>query len=223
MPAEAPDTVPSWARADSSFVGPSQYISVRFIRNIVVLQFRKEATQPQRQRAVDLVSGNVIGGYQNTGIYLVQVADPGDGSAIMRAAERLTALPFVSAASPDIELGPNSLRTAVVPAQAPDSVPAWVRADSTFTGPSAHIPVRFRKNILVVHFRREATQAQRQEAIDLISGTVVGGVGGRTGNGFYLVRVADPGDGSVLVRASDRLHRLPYVTSAGPDIEFTNN
>ena len=61
----------------------------------------------------------------------------------------------------------------VVPA-APDSVPAWVRADSNFTGPSAHIPVRFRKNILVVHFRREATQPQRQEAIDRISGTVVG-------------------------------------------------
>ena len=111
----------------------------------------------------------------------------------------------------------------VVPAVAPDSVPTWVRADSNLTGPSAYVPIRFRKNILVVHFWREATQAQRQVAIDLISGTVVGGAGGRTGNGFYLVRVADPGDGSVLVRASDRLKRLPYVSSAGPDIEFTNN
>jgi hypothetical protein len=105
VPAEAPDTVPSWARADSSLLGPSQYISARFIRNIVVLQFRKEATQPERQQAVDLVSGKVIGGYRSTGIYLVQVADPGDGSVIVRAAERLTALPSVLAASADIELG----------------------------------------------------------------------------------------------------------------------
>jgi len=107
----------------------------------------------------------------------------------------------------------------VVPAEAPDSVPAWVRQDS-LAGPSAYIPIRFRKNILVVHFRREATQAQRQEAIDLISGTVVGGINRGTGNGMYLVRVPDPGDGSVLVRASDQLHRLPYVSAAGPDIEF---
>jgi len=108
----------------------------------------------------------------------------------------------------------------VVPAEAPDSVPAWVRADSNFTGPSAHIPIKFRNNILVVHFRREATQAQRQFAIHLISGVVVGGSNGGTGNGMYLVRVADPGDGSVLVRASEHLKRLPYVSAASPDIEF---
>lgn len=107
----------------------------------------------------------------------------------------------------------------VVPAEAPDSVPAWVRADSNFAAPSAYIPVRFRRNILVVHFRRTATQAERQAALDLVSGTVVGGHSGRTGNGFYIVRVADPGDGSRLVEASDQLDALPQVTSAGPDIE----
>ena len=105
VPAEAPDTVPSWAVADSSYAGPSQYISARFIRNLVVLQFHKEATQPERQRAVDLVSGTVIGGYRSGGIYLIQVADPGDGSVIVRAAEHLNALPSVLAASPDVELG----------------------------------------------------------------------------------------------------------------------
>ena len=48
VPAEAPDSVPSWARADSSFVGPSRYIPLRFIRNVVGVKFRKEATQSER-------------------------------------------------------------------------------------------------------------------------------------------------------------------------------
>lgn len=117
----------------------------------------------------------------------------------------------------------GSTQRSVVPAQAPDSVPAWVRADSNLSGPSAHIPVKFRKNLLVVQFRREATQAQRQAAIDLISGTVVGGDNGGAGNGIYLVRVADPGDGSELVRAGQRLQALPQIFAASPDVAFGPN
>jgi hypothetical protein len=105
VPAEPPDSVPAWAVADSSYIGPSQYISAKFIKNLVVLQFREGATQAQRQSAIELVSGTVIGGYRSSGIYLVRVADPGDGSGIVQAAERLSALPFVSAASPDIAIG----------------------------------------------------------------------------------------------------------------------
>lgn len=112
--------------------------------------------------------------------------------------------------------------TGIVPAAAPDTVPSWVRVDPLI-GPSAYIPVKFRRNILVVHFRREATQTQRQAAIDMISGTVVGGTNRNTGNGFYLIRVADPGDGSGLVRAAERLKGFPFVSSAGPDIEFGPN
>ena len=107
VPLEPPDTVPSWAHADSSFAGPSQYIPLRFIRDIVGLEFRKEATQHERQRAVDLVSGTVIGGYPGIGIYLVQVDDPGDGSVIMRVAEMLRAMPFVASAGPNFEFGPQ--------------------------------------------------------------------------------------------------------------------
>ena len=107
VPLEPPDTVPSWARADSSFAGPSEYIPLRFIKNIVGLEFRKEATQHERQRAVDLVSGTVIGGYPGIGIYLVQVDDPGDGSVIMRVVEMLEAMPSVSWAGPDFEFGPQ--------------------------------------------------------------------------------------------------------------------
>jgi hypothetical protein len=110
-----------------------------------------------------------------------------------------------------------------VPAEAPDSVPAWVRADSNLTGPSAYIPVKFRKNILVVQFRREATQPQRQAAVDLVAGTVVGGHNRGSGNGIYLVRVADPGDGSRLVHAGKQLQALPVVFAASPDMAFSPN
>lgn len=106
-----------------------------------------------------------------------------------------------------------------VPAEAPDTVPAWVRADSNLTGPSEYIPVRFRKNLLIVQFDHEATQVDRQAAIDLVTGTVVGGGGG----GIYLVRVTDPGDGSDLVKAGKRLETLPQVLAASPDFEFRQN
>lgn len=107
VPAQAPDTAPAWLDADSSFTGPTRYIPVRFIRNIVGLQFRDSATQAQRQYAIALVSGKVIGGYRTAGIYLVQVEDSGDGSGIMRAIERLESLPFVSGATPDIATSPD--------------------------------------------------------------------------------------------------------------------
>ena len=106
-----------------------------------------------------------------------------------------------------------------VPAEAPDTVPAWVRADSNMTGPSASIPVRFRKNLLIVQFEQEATQVERQAAIDLVAGTVVGGGGG----GIYLVGVTDPGDGSELVKAGKRLEALPQVLAASPDLEMSQN
>jgi hypothetical protein len=107
VPAEAPDSVPAWLRSDSSFAGPTQYIPLRFTRNILGLQFKSDATQSQRQAAVDMISGRVIGGYRAAGIYLVWVEDPGDGSGIMPAVERLESLPFVSGATPDLATTPN--------------------------------------------------------------------------------------------------------------------
>lgn len=99
--------MPSWVNADSSWAGPSSYIPVKFTKTIVVLQFKSEATQAERQAAVDSVAGTVIGGYNAAGIYLLQVSDPGDGSGIMRAVEKLEALPNVLGATPNVEFGPH--------------------------------------------------------------------------------------------------------------------
>ena len=96
----APDSVPAWVLADSSFAAPTRYTGLKFSKNIVRLRFRSEGTPAERRSAIELVSGRVVGGYRAPGIFLVRVADPGDGSGIERAAERLRALPFVSVAGP---------------------------------------------------------------------------------------------------------------------------
>ena len=96
----APDSVPSWLLADSSFADATRYTGLRFVKNILRLQFRSEGTPAERRSAIGLVSGRAVGGYRATGTFLVQVADPGDGSGIERAAARLRALPFVVIATP---------------------------------------------------------------------------------------------------------------------------
>ena len=96
----APDSVPSWLLADSSFADPTPYTGLKFARNIVRLQFRPEGSPAERRSAIGAVSGRVVGGYRVTGTFLVQVMDPGDGSGIERAAARLRALPFVAVAGP---------------------------------------------------------------------------------------------------------------------------
>ena len=96
----APDSVPSWLLDDSSFAAPSRYIGPKFTKNVVWVQFGAEATPAERRLAVELVSGRVIGGYRATGMFLVRVPDPGDGSGIIRAQERLSALPIVAATGP---------------------------------------------------------------------------------------------------------------------------
>jgi len=78
-----------------------------FATLIVGVQFTSDATASQRQSAIDLISGRFIGGHRAAGIYLVRVEDPGDGSSIMRAVERLEALPFVAGATPDLATTPN--------------------------------------------------------------------------------------------------------------------
>ncbi|MBA3759226.1 MAG: hypothetical protein H0X07_01700 [Gemmatimonadales bacterium] len=192
VPAKAPASVPAWVRADSNLSGPSASIPFRFRKNLLIVQFRQEATQVERQAAVDLVSDSVVGGSGND-IYLVRVADPGGGSALVQASKRLQ--------------------------EAPDRVPAWLSADSSFRGltvhPDAVSPEHRRGSVT-----SDATASQRQTAIDLIQGRVIGGP---RAAGIYLVRVEDPGDGSGIMKAVERLEALPSVAGATPDLATTPN
>ena len=99
-------------------------------------------------------------------------------------------------------------------AAAPDSVPAWIRADSSVVPGSRHIPASFIRNVVAVRFDSWATPAQRRAAIEMVDGKLVGG---HRRMGVYLVQVKDPGDGSGIERAAERFRALPYVVTAIPD------
>jgi hypothetical protein len=97
----------------------------------------------------------------------------------------------------------------------PDSIPAWVHADSNLASPTAMGAGNFTKRIVKVRFRPSATLADRQLAIASVNGTVVGGKLPPDGiGGYYLVQVADDGTGSGILTAAKRLTAQPQVESA---------
>lgn len=105
-----------------------------------------------------------------------------------------------------------------VPESAPDSVPAWVMADSNIVNGSPLLSGRFVGRIVVVVFQRGTPQADRAAAIQAVNGTVVGGRAMPGAEGSYLVRIEDPGDASALLQAASALRAMPQVSAASPDI-----
>jgi hypothetical protein len=106
-----------------------------------------------------------------------------------------------------------------VPAVAPDTLPSRPLWDSIYAAENmvydGRVGWRVPRNILLVRFHAEATQEQRQEALDLIEGEVLGGLGGGP-LGAYLVRISDDGTIEPLLRAIEDLQRLAQVRSAHP-------
>jgi hypothetical protein len=100
----------------------------------------------------------------------------------------------------------------VVPAEPPDSVPAWFHDDSSFVSVTER--GRFLRGVIIVFFIEGASQAMRQEAIDRIGGQVIGGTPLSDGDGFYYVRVQDDGTGAQLEEAVATLSHLPQVEMA---------
>jgi hypothetical protein len=103
-----------------------------------------------------------------------------------------------------------------VPASPPSLAPRelWTREnqmqDSIFTRGS------FLRDIAAIRFKPGASQRERQAAVNLVGGNVVGGIPLGNGDGYYLVRV--PGDGTArpLFKALQRLRALPQIDSAAP-------
>jgi len=97
----------------------------------------------------------------------------------------------------------------------PDTIPAWVHADSNLAASTASASGNFTKRIVKVRFRSTASLADRQLAIAYANGIVVGGKRSADGiGGYYLVQVADDGTGSAILSAAKRLTSLPQVESA---------
>ncbi len=101
----------------------------------------------------------------------------------------------------------------------PTSIPAWVHADSNVGGPTSVFHGRFARGIVVVRFRNGASLVDRQLAVAMIGGTVVGGLSSEAnGDGPYFVHIADPDlSGRAMLAAALRLRDFPQVLSAGID------
>jgi hypothetical protein len=80
-----------------------------FPRDIVLLIFKNGTSIEQKQAAIDLVDGEVIGGAPPKipgieGVYVVRVPDDGTSRPLMRAIDALEALPQILAATVDVRL-----------------------------------------------------------------------------------------------------------------------
>ena len=103
----------------------------------------------------------------------------------------------------------------VVPAEAPEEGIPWryySNDNLVFNHPRMSGP--YPRNVVMIAFRDEATQEQKQAAIDAIGGEVIGGGWG----GYYYVRIQDDGTAAPLWKAIDLLLALPQVEDAGPDV-----
>jgi hypothetical protein len=112
---------------------------------------------------------------------------------------------------------------AAVPSTAPDSVPkaVWdsLRAPTNVLVNPPGYAGSIIRNALLVTFKSSASQAERQAAIDLVAGVVLGGVALGAPEHMYLVRIpyvlsaGDSVSGPVL-RAAAALRGLPTVQKA---------
>ena len=70
--------------------------------------------------------------------------------------------------------------------------------------------------ILAVHFANGATLAEKQEAVDLIAGRVIGGVAVADG-GLYYIQVEGDGTIATIDSIAAVLRALPTISSAYPE------
>jgi hypothetical protein len=113
--------------------------------------------------------------------------------------------PVVGQLVPSSILRPHCTAIAMQP---PDSSPSWLADDSSY-----FTDVPFAKGVVQVMFRTGTSTAQRQAALDLIGGTVIGGINFDPHEGAYIIRI--PGsDRESLERALTALESLPQVETA---------
>lgn len=103
----------------------------------------------------------------------------------------------------------------VVPATAPNTLPQGLEAESNLALTSPGAQVQFVKDHVMVFFRPTATQAQRQQAADAVSGVVVGGFHlPAGGEGAYLIKLPTDVDHQLVREAVALLSTLPHVRLA---------
>ncbi len=215
----------------------------RIVRDVLSIQFFPSATLAERQRAIALANGVVIGGSRvgyPEHAYLVRIPyalSAGDGllDPLLRAIGVLRVQPTIEFATfailnmissnlePRAGAGFTASDTvrhgAIVPVSPPDSITQAMWDE--ITEPAnliARGPGRFIRDVISIQFFPSATLAARQYAIGLVSGVVIGGSGGGFPEHDYYVRIP------YVLRASDGpldpLLRAITVLKALPTIEF---
>ncbi|MFW6206908.1 MAG: hypothetical protein ACOC5J_03135 [Gemmatimonadota bacterium] len=110
-----------------------------------------------------------------------------------------------------------------VPAVAPDTVPEGFYDEDNFRMSATCVTGRMLRGIVVVTFAEGTTQAEKQEAIDLIDGEVVGGIRPRDDiEGYYYVQVEEDPEGQILCDAIETLTNLPQVGNVTPSLTTTS-
>ena len=218
VPAVPPDTNPAWLADDSSWEGAEHD---GYLKRVVSITFKSNATLTQKQEAICAVHGAVVGGGRvgdTWGYYLVQVPDDGTGRQLAQAIELLKSFQdvveagIVERAAPPEKIRIRGTRARdrdvhLVPETPGGGVPAWVFDDS------AQIPGsgRVSKNTIWVAFKAGTSQKAKQAAIDSIQGIVIGG---RTGTAEYLVKIPTNGTRAQLRAAIQKISSLPGVLAA---------
>ena len=102
-----------------------------------------------------------------------------------------------------------------VPAVPPDTVPSE-RYSPERLDPTHSFP----RDLVVIAFRNGVSQAEKEAAVDLVQGTVVGGwpLPEGMGEGLYLVRIREDGTVRPLIQAIEQLRTLPQIELVGPDM-----
>lgn len=231
IPRLPPDSVPEAVLNEiydpANVIDGSPFITGKIPGNIIWIAFQYDAPQSKKQEAIDFIDGEVVGGIfmDPGGLYFVRISTDGTVEQLFEAIEQLEAFDQVRFATPDLNLewspnhrGPAEAHGGMgdrVPAVPPDSLPSSALADSIHSPENQvadpRLGSRVPSNIVFVAFHAEATQQERQEAIDLIDGRVIGGL-----LDWYIVKIATDGTAESLVHAIEALKGLPQVRLAGP-------
>jgi hypothetical protein len=99
-----------------------------------------------------------------------------------------------------------------VPMEAPDHRPDWFRDPEFHVECEGVMTGTCLIDVVSVVFVRGATQVERQQAVDMIEGEVVGG----TGPFMYHIQIPHDGTTGPLLQAIQELRGLPQVEYAGP-------
>lgn len=109
VPRTAPDSIPAWVHSRENVLRDSPHFDLTeaLAGRVLLVRFHPSADVASRQRALDAVWGDVVGGTAVDGAegeYLVRVPDDGTGRQMRAALDHLRAVPQVAHVLPEYYL-----------------------------------------------------------------------------------------------------------------------